>query len=76
MVTQKVGLVQSIAVMPWAADNVVGACHADPLKKATWLALAAAAQKVGVAHERYDAPCGDGEGMGGPVALNLLKNSR
>ena len=76
MVTQKVGPVQSIAVMPWAADNVVGACHADPLKKATWFVLGAAAQKVGVPHERYDAPCGEGDGTGGPSALTLLKNNR
>ena len=54
---QKVGPVQSIAVMPCAAEMVAGACQADPLRNATWLRLGAAAQKpapepaVGPAHE-------------------------
>ena len=35
IVMQKVGPVQSMAVMPWASGRVSGACHAEPLKKAT-----------------------------------------
>ena len=35
IVMQKVVLVQSMAVMPWAAGRVVGDCHPDPLKSAT-----------------------------------------
>ena len=76
MVMQNVGPVQSIAVMPCAADSVAGGCHAVPLKKATWFGLGAAAQKVVVPQDRYDAPCGDGEGSGGPSALTLSRNSR
>ena len=52
IVMQKVGLVQSMAVMPWAAGSVAAACHAEPLKKATWLVLGAAAQKTASAQDR------------------------
>jgi hypothetical protein len=62
--------------MPWAEDNVVGARQVDPLKSATWFVFGAAAQKVGVPHERYDVPWGEGAGTGGPRALTLLKNNR
>ena len=49
---QKVGPVQSMAVMPWAAGRVAGACHVEPLKKETWLVFGAAAQKPAPAHDR------------------------
>ncbi len=49
---QKVGPVQSMAVMPCAAGMVAGRCQAEPLNRATWFRLGAAAQKPGVAHDR------------------------
>ena len=49
---QKVGPVQSMAVMPCAAGMVAGLCHAEPLNSATWFRFGAAAQKPGVAHDR------------------------
>ena len=52
IVMQKVGPVQSMAVMPWAAGRVAGGCHADPLNRATWLVFGAAAQKLAPAHDR------------------------
>jgi hypothetical protein len=52
IVMQKVGAVQSMAVKPMADGIVAGDCQAEPLKVATWLRLGAAAQNVGVAHER------------------------
>ena len=76
MVMQKVGPVQSMAVMPWAAGMVAGACHADPLKSATWFRFGAAAQKPAPAHERYETPWGEGDGTAGPSAVTLSRNSR
>ena len=49
---QKVGPVQSMAVMPWAPEMVAGGCHVDPLNRATWFVLGAAAQKLAPAHDR------------------------
>ena len=66
IVMQKVGPVQSMAVKPMAAGMVAGVCQVEPLNIATWFWLGAAAQNAGLAHERYDAPCGEGEGTGGP----------
>ena len=76
MVMQNAGPVQSIAVMPCAADSVAGGCHTLPLKKATWFVLGAAAQKVGLPQDRYDVPCGEAAGTGGPSELTFSTNSR
>ena len=76
MVMQNVGPVQSIAVMPCAAGMVAGACHADPLRNATWFRLGAAAQKPVPAHDRKATPWGDGDGTGAPRAVTFSRNSR
>ena len=49
---QKDGPVQSMAVIPCAAEMVVGACQVDPLRNATWFIFGAAAQKPEPAHDR------------------------
>ncbi len=76
MVMQKVGPVQSIAVMPWAALMVAGGCHDAPLNIATWFRLGAAAQRLALAHDRYETPWGEEEGTAGPSAVTLSKTSR
>src|ERR1700722_13246643 len=76
MVMQNVGPVQSIAVMPCAAGMVAGACHADPLRNATWFRLGAAAQKPLLAEDRKAVPWGGGDGAGAPSAMTFSKYRR
>src|SRR5580658_7351031 len=76
MVMQNVGPVQSIAVMPCAAGMVAGACHADPLRNATWFRLGAAAQKPLLAHDRKAVPWGEGDGVGAPRGVTFSRYRR
>ena len=76
IVMQNVGPVQSMAVMPCAAEMVAGACHDDPLRKATWFKFGAAAQNPVPVHETYATPWGYGDGTGVPSALTLSRNRR